>query len=86
MQSGTAFHLILCFQEQECGMISSPGTEGTVSESGWSNSGIFIDYLKSHFTKYINVQTQKGLLLLDGHKSHVTLPVIEWSQQNNIIL
>lgn len=35
---------------------SSPGTEGTVSESGWSNSGIFIDYLKSHFTKYVNVQ------------------------------
>jgi hypothetical protein len=58
-------------------MISSSGTEGTVSESGWSNSGIFIDYLKSHFTKYVNVQNQKVLLLFDGHKSYVTLPVIE---------
>lgn len=39
----------------------------TVSESGWSNSEIFLDYLKYHFIKYINILKQKVLLLLDEH-------------------
>ena len=45
------------------------GSSGTVSESGWSNSTIFLDWLSNHFTKFIP-RGEKVLLMLDGHKSH----------------
>jgi hypothetical protein len=45
----------------------SHDTVETVSESGWSNSEIFLDYLKYHFIKYINILKQKVSLLLDEH-------------------
>jgi hypothetical protein len=32
---------------------STPGAVGTVSDSGWSNSQIFLDYLKHHFKLYV---------------------------------
>ena len=50
------------------------GAVGTVSDSGWSNSQIFMDYLKHHFKLYVSGQNDKILLLIDGHKSHVSLP------------
>jgi hypothetical protein len=59
---------------------------GTVSDSGWSKSQICLDYLKHHFKLYVPGRNDKMLLLLDGHKSHVSLPVIEWAQDNNIII
>ena len=45
----------------------SHDTVETVSESGWPNSEIFLDFLKYHFIKYINILKQKVLLLLDEH-------------------
>ena len=65
---------------------STPGAVGIVSDSGSSNSQIFLDYLKCHFKLHVPGQNDKILLLLDGHKSHVSLPVIEWAQDNNIII
>ena len=65
---------------------STTGAVGTVSDSGWSNSQIFMDYLKHHFKLYVPGQNDQILLLIDGHKSHVSLPVIEWAQDNNIII
>ena len=64
---------------------SSVGAVGTVSESGWSNSTIFLDWLSNHFTKFIP-RGETVLLMLDGHKSHLTLNVIEWAKENDIIL
>ena len=64
----------------------SPGAVGTVSESGWSNGQIFMDFLKYHFLKFVPGRNEKVLLLVDGHKSHVSLNVIEWAQQHNIII
>jgi hypothetical protein len=64
---------------------SAPGTIGTVSDSGWSNSQICVDYLKHHCKLYVPGQNENIWLLLDGHKSHVSLPVIEWAQEDNII-
>ncbi|XP_053402820.1 uncharacterized protein LOC128558058 [Mercenaria mercenaria] len=53
---------------------SSPGIAGTVSESGWSNSAIFRKYLEEHFLKYLpGGNGEPVLLLLDGHKSHVSV-------------
>lgn len=66
---------------------SSPGTDGTVTESGWSNSSVFRDYLQHHFLKYVPGGTEEPiLLLLDGHKSHVSVDLVEWAKQHNIFI
>ena len=65
-----------------------PGTAGTVSETGWSNSQVFRTYLQDHFLKFAP-QRQPGqymLILLDGHKSHVSVDLIEWAKSKEIIL
>ena len=64
----------------------SPGADGTVSETGWSNQAIFRYYLMSYFVKYIpGHDNQKVLLILDGHKSHVSVGLCEWARDNGII-
>ncbi|XP_060556927.1 uncharacterized protein LOC132717474 [Ruditapes philippinarum] len=66
---------------------SSPGASGTVSDSGWSNSAIFRTYLEEHFIKYLPGGTAEPvLLLLDGHKSHVSVDLVEWAKSQNIII
>ena len=54
---------------------------------GWSNSDVFRTYIKDHFLKY--VQGREGqfiLVLYDRHKSHISLDLIDWARENNIIL
>ncbi|XP_053391991.1 uncharacterized protein LOC128554706 [Mercenaria mercenaria] len=64
----------------------SPGADAMVSESGWSNQAIFRYYLMNHFVKFIpGRENQKVLLILDGHKSHVSLGICEWAKENGII-
>jgi hypothetical protein len=64
------------------------GAKGTMSESGWSNSEIFKEYLKSHFLPYVRpVNSQQPVLLIyDGHSSHKTPDVIRWAKDQHIIL
>ena len=53
---------------------ATPGANGDVSESGWSNSAIFKQYLESHFLRYAPGRGEEPiLLLLDGHKTLVLL-------------
>ena len=56
-----------------------------MSDSGWSNTNIFRTFLKEHFVKYIPNREpgQHVLLLLDGHKSHVTVDIVEWAKKKN---
>lgn len=67
---------------------SSPGSDGTMSKTGWSNSAIFLEYLESHFIKYIQRPdtTQPIIVIFDGHRSHINVPVLEWAKQNNVVL
>lgn len=68
---------------------SLPGTQATVSDSGWSNSLIFKKYLQEHFLKYAHRGENAEdpiLIMYDGHASHVGQPVVEWARQHNIIL
>lgn len=67
---------------------ASAGADGDVSESGWSNSDLFSRYVKEHLNKFLPSRDNDTyvLVLYDGHTSHVTLPLIEWAIQNNIIL
>ena len=64
------------------------GTDGTVSSTGWSNSDIFKMYLQEHFINFVQglSDEQPILLLYDGHKSHVSLNLIDWAKAHNIIL
>ncbi|XP_048245928.1 uncharacterized protein LOC125377077 [Haliotis rufescens] len=64
------------------------GSDGTVSESGWSNGVIFQDYLDRHFLRYASPATPNRplLLLYDGHKSHISPSLIDWAKDHNIVL
>ncbi|KAJ8306526.1 LOW QUALITY PROTEIN: hypothetical protein KUTeg_017071 [Tegillarca granosa] len=63
------------------------GSSGECSESGWSNSSVFHNYMTRHFVKYVTVSKDEPLLVLyDGHKSHIQLTLIERAKKNNIIL
>ena len=66
----------------------TPGTTGDVSPTGWSNSDIFKTYLEDHFINYVQglSEEQPIIILYDGHKSHVSLGVIDWAKAHNIIL
>ena len=64
-----------------------PGTDYTVTESGWSNADVFEEYMKDHFSTYVHVKEgEHHLVLYDGHASHVTLSLIDWAKERNIIL
>ena len=58
---------------------ASPGTSGTVSPTGWSSTEIFTSYMKEHLLKYLPSRSPQEpvLVLYDGHKSHVSLTLIE---------
>ena len=63
------------------------GTSGEMSDSGWSNTVTFKNYLQNHFLRYVNPSARSNpvLVLFDGHKSHVNLALHEWGRENNVI-
>ena len=66
---------------------ASPSAGSSMSDSGWSNSEIFRRYLSDHFLKFAPARDgQYILLLLDGHKSHVSIGLVDWAKSHNIIL
>ena len=69
---------------------ATPGCDGTVglTDKGYSNADVFSAYFKSHFFKYVQERDpdQHVLLLYDGHRSHISLSLIEWAKQNKMIL
>lgn len=64
---------------------ATTGAAGTMSESGWSNSQVFIEFLESHFLKYVKTDGSPVLILFDGHKSHINLTLKEWGIAHNIV-
>lgn len=67
---------------------ATPGTSGTVTPTGWSNTEVFANYMQHHLLKYLPPRSsdEPVLVLYDGHKSHVSLNLIEWAKSENIIL
>lgn len=67
---------------------ASPGCGCALSDSGWSNSVIFEQYLSNHLVKFLPQRERDSpvLLLYDGHKSHISGPLIEWAREQHIIL
>ncbi|XP_053395668.1 jerky protein homolog-like [Mercenaria mercenaria] len=64
---------------------ASPGSVGTVTESGWSNSAVFMEYLEQHFLKHVSTKDHPVIILFDGHKSHVNLTLSTWGEANNVV-
>ena len=55
------------------------------SKSGWIDTELFLSWLKKIFLKHV-VSQRPVLLLVDGHKSHINLDVIDLCRQNDVIL
>ena len=55
------------------------------SDSGWIDTELFLSWLKKIFLKHV-VSQRPVLLLVDGHKSHINLDVIDLCRQNDVIL
>ena len=60
-----------------------------MSKSGWSNSQVFLNYLTNHFAKYVKVPegktSERVLVLYDGHRSHISLSLADWTKKNNVV-
>ncbi|XP_071849604.1 uncharacterized protein [Apostichopus japonicus] len=65
-----------------------PGSGFSMSDSGWSNSQIFKNYLENHFSKFLpnRASDEHVLLLYDGHSSHISMELINYAHTKNIIL
>nr|XP_047135222.1 MFS-type transporter clz9-like [Hydra vulgaris] len=62
----------------------SPGCVGFANPSGWMNSDIFIEWIK-HFVRYSNWSYESlVLLLLDSHKSHISVRALDLAIQHGI--
>ena len=65
----------------------SCGVNATLSKTRWSNGVIFRDYLENNFLKFVpGCDNQKVLLLLDGHRSHISVDLTEWAILKGIII
>ena len=67
---------------------ATPGAAGPVSDSGLSIGEVLRKYLDEHFLKFIP-QREPGqhiLLLLDGHKSHISVGALDWALMHYIFI
>lgn len=56
----------------------------TVSDSGWINESIFLDYLR-HFISFVKpTKEDPVLLILDNHESHISLGAYELFREHNL--
>jgi len=65
---------------------ASAGAGYAMSDSGWSTTTVFQDYLKIHFLKHVKRDNENKpvLLILDGHTTHTSSELIQWALTNNI--
>ncbi|XP_063923085.1 uncharacterized protein LOC135137388 [Zophobas morio] len=65
---------------------SPPGSVAFAQEKGWMTGPVFLQWL-DHFVKYVKPSPEdKILLILDGHGSHKSLEVLEFTKKHGIIL
>jgi hypothetical protein len=60
----------------------------TSSPSGWTNNDMGLAWLEQVFDRYTKEKARRSyrLLILDGHRSHVTMDFIDYCDQNRILL
>ena len=61
-----------------------PNTLFANSENGWINSELFLEWFKFFLS---NIPSTRPIILIqDGHTSHLSIPLIELAQENNVHL
>lgn len=56
----------------------------TVSDSGWINESIFVDYLQ-HFISFVKpTKEEPVLIILDNHESHISLGAYKLFREHNL--
>lgn len=58
------------------------------SETGWMRSDTFFEYMSNGFNDWLTKQNVKKpvLFFVDGHKSHMSMPLSKFCEDNDIIL
>lgn len=58
-----------------------------ISQSGYINGEIALDWLQNHFDKHTKAKAngQKRLLFVDGHDSHITVEFLQYCENNGIL-
>ncbi|KAJ8929595.1 hypothetical protein NQ314_017702 [Rhamnusium bicolor] len=58
------------------------------SEKGWMTSDVFSEYIVNDFNKWAveNNIPRPLLIFIDGHKSHMTLALSKWCEENQVVL
>ncbi|CAK1553158.1 unnamed protein product, partial [Leptosia nina] len=65
---------------------SNPNMVGAVSDSGWINESLFVDWLH-HFISYAKPSKEDPvLLILDNHESHISLDAYSLCREHGIIM
>lgn len=87
MQLGTPYHL--CFPENENSTAlakhSTAGSGMAAHQSGWMTEETFLAYMKQ-FKSYAKPSEENKLLILDNHKFHISVDVINFARENHITL
>lgn len=58
------------------------------SDMGWMKGSIFYEYMANEFNDWLGSNNIKKpcILFVDGHKSHMSLPLSQFCEENQIIL
>lgn len=62
------------------------GAIGAVSDNGWTDSTLFIKWLKHFAATTKSSKSNPQLVILDGHHSHKTLAAVDFARENGITL
>ena len=69
-----------------CSLACPPGTVGVVTDSGWTDSKVFVQWL-NHFAEAVKpMPAKKVVLFVDGHISHKSLQAVEHARANGVEL
>ena len=89
MLLGNRFHLSLCLPVSGCWMdYWTVQPLVLLTDNGWSNTEVFNKYMQEHLVKFLPQRSAESyvLVMYDGHRSHVSLGLIEWARKNFIVL
>ena len=62
----------------------APGTEGALHPSGWMTGPNFLMFLKFFINRVRPRKDSPSLIVLDDHKSHITIESINFCKDNGI--
>ena len=63
----------------KCGCV--PNTLFANSENGWINSELYLEWFKFFLS---NIPLTRPIIIQDGHTSHISIPLIELAQKNDV--